>query len=103
MAEALNSLFKAELVRGPARRGKGLWRGIDELEIAVVEWVDWYNQRRLHSELGYLPPVEYEAAYWARHATSSAESHSTAGEVNDDDHTATHDQTNPVLAATETN
>lgn len=55
MAEALNSLFKAELVRN-----KGPWRDIDHLEIAVAEWVDWYNHRRLHGEIGHLPPAEYE-------------------------------------------
>lgn len=65
MAEALNSLFKAELVRGPARRRKGPWRGIDDLEIATAEWIGWYNQRRLHGEIGYVPPAEYETAYWA--------------------------------------
>jgi transposase InsO family protein len=41
MAEALNSLFKAELVRN-----RGPWRGIDDLEIATVEYIDWYNNRR---------------------------------------------------------
>jgi putative transposase len=55
MAEALNSLFKAELVRN-----KGPWRDINHLEVAVAEWVDWYNQRRLHGELGHVPPAEYE-------------------------------------------
>lgn len=68
MAEALNSLYKAELVRGPRQRRKGMWRGIEELEYATAEWVDWYNQRRLHGELGHVPPAEYEAAYWANHA-----------------------------------
>lgn len=56
MAEALNSLFKAELVRN-----KGPWRSIDDLEIAVAEYVDWYNHRRLHGELGLIPPAEHEA------------------------------------------
>jgi putative transposase len=55
MAEAFNSLFKAELVRN-----KGPWRGIDDLELAVAEYIDWYNHRRLHGELGLIPPVEYE-------------------------------------------
>ncbi|MGG5754107.1 IS3 family transposase [Zafaria sp. Z1313] len=55
MAEALNSLFKAELVRN--RRP---WHDINHLEVAVAEWVDWYNHRRLHGELGHIPPVEYE-------------------------------------------
>lgn len=58
MAEAFNSLFKAELVRN-----KGPWRGIDDLEIAVAEYIDWYNHRRLHGELGLVPPVEYEAQH----------------------------------------
>jgi putative transposase len=58
MAEAFNSLFKAELVRN-----KGPWQGIDDLEIAVAEYIDWYNHRRLHGELGLFPPVEYEALH----------------------------------------
>lgn len=58
MAEALNSLFKAELVRN-----KGPWRDIDHLEVAVAEWVDWYNHRRLHGEIGHVPPVEFEALH----------------------------------------
>ncbi|GGM15486.1 IS3 family transposase [Promicromonospora citrea] len=60
MAEAFNSLFKAELVRN-----KGPWRGLDDLEIATVEYVDWYNNRRLHGELGHVPPAEYEASHAA--------------------------------------
>jgi putative transposase len=60
MAEAFNSLFKAELVRN-----KGPWQGIDDLEIAVAEYIDWYNHRRLHGELGLFPPVEYEALHHA--------------------------------------
>jgi putative transposase len=50
MAEAFNSLFKAELVRnkGPP------WQGIDDLEIAVAEYIDRYNHRRLHGELGLV-------------------------------------------------
>jgi len=62
MAEAFNSLFKAELVRN-----KGPWHGIDDLEIATVEYIDWYNNRRLHGELGHVPPVEYEALHVMTH------------------------------------
>ncbi|SDH68755.1 putative transposase [Pseudonocardia oroxyli] len=58
MAEAFNSLFKAELVRN-----RGPWRGIDDLELAVAEYIDWYNHRRLHGELGLIPPVEHEALH----------------------------------------
>jgi putative transposase len=60
LAETTIGLFKTELVR---RRGP--WRGIDELELATLEWVDWYNHRRLHSACGNLPPAEYEAAFSA--------------------------------------
>jgi putative transposase len=58
MAEAFNSIFKAELVRN-----KGPWQGIGDLEPAVAAYVDWYNQRRLHGELGLVPPVEHEQAH----------------------------------------
>ena len=58
MAEAFNSIFKAELIRN-----KGPWQGIGDLEPAVAAYVDWYNQRRLHGELGLIPPVEHEQAH----------------------------------------
>lgn len=67
MAEALNSLFKAECIRGPVMRPKGGWAGIRDVEIATAEWVDWYNHRRLHGEIGLVPPAEYESAYWDEH------------------------------------
>ena len=58
LAESTIGLYKTELIR---RRGP--WRGLDDLELATLEWVDWYNHRRLHGALDHLPPVEYEAAY----------------------------------------
>ena len=58
MAEAFNSLYKAELVRK-----RGPWRGLDDLEMATVEYIDWYNNRRLHGELGHIPPAEHEALH----------------------------------------
>ncbi|WP_432485252.1 integrase core domain-containing protein [Kineococcus esterisolvens] len=64
MAEAFNYLFKSECIRNPHLPGReGPWRGIDDVEIAVAEYVDWYNRRRLHGELGMVPPVEYEARF----------------------------------------
>jgi putative transposase len=60
LAEAFNSLFKAELIRN-----KGPWTGINDVEIAVAEYIDWFNQRRLHGELGHVPPAEYEALHAA--------------------------------------
>jgi putative transposase len=55
LAEAFNSLFKAELVRN-----KGPWKNIEDLEIAVAEYIDWFNHRRLHGEIGLIPPIEHE-------------------------------------------
>ncbi|MFV2104963.1 integrase core domain-containing protein, partial [Micromonospora sp. LOL_024] len=62
MAEAFNSLYKAELVRN-----RGPWRGLDDLEMATVEYIDWYNNRRLHGELGHIPPAEHEALHAMTH------------------------------------
>ena len=66
MAEAFNSLYKAELVRN-----HGPWRGIDDVEIATVEYIDWYNNRRLHGELGHLPPTEHEALHAMTHPVTA--------------------------------
>jgi putative transposase len=60
MAEAFNSLFKAELVRN-----RGPWMTIDDLEIAVAEYIDWFNFRRLHGEIGLIPPVEHETNHYS--------------------------------------
>ena len=62
LAEAFNSLFKAELVRN-----RGPWKNIDDLEIAVAEWVDWYNHRRPHEYCDDLTPVQAEQAHYAHH------------------------------------
>jgi putative transposase len=59
MAEAFNSLFKAELIRN-----LGPWKGIDDLEYAVTEYIDWFNMRRLHGELGHIPPIEAETNHY---------------------------------------
>jgi putative transposase len=64
LAEAFNSLFKAELVRN-----KGPWKNIDDLEIAVAEYIDWFNHRRLHGEIGLISPAEHEANHY-RHNTA---------------------------------
>jgi putative transposase len=67
MAEAFNSLYKAELIRN-----RGPWRGLDDLEIATVEYIDWYNNRRLHGELGHIPPAEYEALHAMTHRVTAS-------------------------------
>lgn len=69
MAEALNSLFKAECIRNPAMRPRGGWKNVSDVEIAVAEYVDWFNHRRLHDEIGLVPPAEFEANHRATHAT----------------------------------
>jgi putative transposase len=61
LAESVIGLYKAELIRK-----RGPWKTIDDIEIATLEWVDWYNQRRLHSAIGNIPPAEYEASYYAQ-------------------------------------
>jgi transposase InsO family protein len=65
MAEALNSLFKAECIRNPRMRPKGGWKSITEVEVATAEYVDWFNHRRLHGELDQVPPAEFENNYWS--------------------------------------
>ena len=66
MAEAFNSLFKSELIRNPATRPKGGWKSVGDVEIAVAEYIDWFNHRRLHGEIGLVPPAEFETAHRAR-------------------------------------
>jgi putative transposase len=67
LAEAFNSLFKAELIRN-----KGPWKNIDDLEIAVAEYVDWFNHRRLHGEIGTIPPAEFEDQHYRHHHAPAA-------------------------------
>ena len=67
LAESVNGFYKTELVRR-----QGPWRGIEDLEMATLEWVDWYNQRRLFSALGYVPPAEYEAHHYPEQVLAEA-------------------------------
>jgi putative transposase len=64
LAETVNGYYKAELIRGPARRGP--WKTIEEVELATLGWVHWHNTQRLHGYLGDLPPAEFEALHSAR-------------------------------------
>jgi len=65
IAEAFNSPFKAECIRNPLMRPKGGWVSVSDIEIAVTEYVGWFNHRRLHCEIGHIPPAEFETAHWA--------------------------------------
>ena len=66
LADAFNSLFKAELIRN-----RGPWRCIDDLEIAVAEYIDWFNHRRLHGEIGLVPPVELEDQHYRQNTVTA--------------------------------
>ena len=61
LAETINGLYKAEVIwrRGP-------WRNFEAVEFATLEWVDWFNHRRLLEPIGNIPPAEAEARYYAR-------------------------------------
>ena len=59
LAETINGLYKTEVIR---RRGP--WRNIDDVEYATLEWVDWFNHRRLLEPIGNVPPAELEQAYY---------------------------------------
>ena len=67
LAESVIGLFKTELVKK-----HGSWRSFEQLELATARWVDWYNNRRLHSSIGDVPPAEFEAAYHANSTTVDA-------------------------------
>ena len=60
MAETVNGLFKAEVIH---RRGP--WRSFEAVEYAALEWVDWFNNRRLLEPIGNIPPAEAEAKFYA--------------------------------------
>jgi transposase InsO family protein len=61
LAETINGLFKAEVIH---RRGP--WRTAEAVEFATLEWVDWFNHRRLLEPIGNIPPAEAEARYFAQ-------------------------------------
>jgi putative transposase len=66
LAETVNGLYKTEVIR---RRGP--WRNLDQVEYATLEWVDWYNNRRLLAPIGYVPPAEFESAYYRSQASQA--------------------------------
>lgn len=61
LAESVIGLFKTEVIRQ-----RGPWRSLEDVEFAVLEWVWWFNEHRLLEPLGYLPPAEYEEAFYSR-------------------------------------
>ncbi len=65
MIESFNGLYKSELIYR-----QGPWQGLDDVEFATLEYVDWFNHRRRHGQLtdgpGYTTPAAHEAAYYAQ-------------------------------------
>ncbi len=61
LAETIIGLYKAEVIhhRGP-------WRSVDAVEYATLEWIDWFNHRRLLEPIGNVPPVELETQYFSQ-------------------------------------
>ena len=60
LAETVIGLFKTEVIRK-----RGPWRNIEDVEFATLEWVWWFNHHRLLEPIGYVPPVEYEEAFYS--------------------------------------
>ena len=73
MAESVIGLYKLECVGRD-----GPFRGVDDLELATLSWVDWFNNHRLHSMIGNVPPIEYEAVYYRQNPSVQQ---SLAGEL----------------------
>jgi len=59
LAESVIGLYKTEVIRR-----KGPWRGVEAVEFATLDWVDWFNNKRLLEPIGYVPPAEYEKLYY---------------------------------------
>jgi putative transposase len=59
MAETVIGLYKSELITT-----HGPWRTVEDVELATLAWVDWWNTKRLHSAIGNIPPAEHEATYY---------------------------------------
>ena len=61
LAETINGLYKTEVIRQ-----QGPWRNIEEVEFATLNWVDWFNNRRLFEPIGNVPPREKEIEYYQK-------------------------------------
>lgn len=65
LAESIIGLYKTEVIRNLGR-----WRGLDDVEFATLEWVDWFNHRRLLAPIGMIPPAEAEALYYSQNVSA---------------------------------
>ena len=67
MAETINGLYKTELIKKD-----GPWRANDDVELATLSWVDWFNNRRILEPIGDVPPAEYEIMYYQQTESTQA-------------------------------
>ena len=70
MAESINAFYKAELITM-----QGPWRNVDDVELATLGWVHWWNNRRLLAPIGNIPPVEFEHHWTTTQSTEQAVNH----------------------------
>lgn len=66
LAESFNGLYKTELIHR-----QGPWRNVEHVEWATLNYVDWFNNQRIHESLDYVPPVEFEAHYYETNVSES--------------------------------
>ena len=64
LAESAIGLYKTECVRH-----EGPWRGVEDLELATLRWVHWFNGTRLHGSIGHVPPIEFETEYYRQNTS----------------------------------
>lgn len=67
LAETINGLYKTEIIRQ-----RGPWRHIEAVEFATLEWVDWFNNRRIMESIGNVPPAELETEYYEQQGSAIA-------------------------------
>ncbi len=60
LAETVNGLYKTEVIEYLKQQ----WQGVNDVELATLEWVDWFNKTRIHSTIGYVSPFEFERPYY---------------------------------------
>ena len=73
LREALDGFDEIRLAMTRSLRPNGPWKGLEAVEFATLEWVDWFNNRRLLKPIGDIPPAEFEAMYYERQEGSARE------------------------------
>jgi transposase InsO family protein len=66
LAESINGLYKTEVIRK-----RGPWKRLEKVEYATLEWVHWFNHKRLLEPIGNIPPAEYEEGYYTGQVSST--------------------------------